>query len=205
MIMNLRKLAMGAAIAASVVGGSVAATAPVQAATLTPPGDFVISGKTKATSLSATQFKLDFTGLSIISSSGGLTGLTGTAISSLTLNKLGGTTIGPIAGFISGLSLGGDAVSFDLTGGNFTSTFNSATKYTVGSSFFGNLVSSNSIAAVGSIAVTRLNDSNFAFVPVSAEAVPTPALLPALLGMGAAALRKRKDEEAKVEAVDVKA
>ncbi|WP_448600776.1 PTPA-CTERM sorting domain-containing protein [Thermoleptolyngbya sp.] len=30
---------------------------------------------------------------------------------------------------------------------------------------------------------------------MSAEAVPTPALLPGLLAMGAAALRKRGDEE----------
>jgi hypothetical protein len=34
-----------------------------------------------------------------------------------------------------------------------------------------------------------------------ATAVPTPALLPALLGMGAAALRKRKGEAAEPEAM----
>jgi hypothetical protein len=34
---------------------------------------------------------------------------------------------------------------------------------------------------------------------LDAQAVPTPALLPALLGMGAAALRKRKDEAAEPE------
>jgi hypothetical protein len=198
--MNLKKLAVGAAIAASVVGGSVVASAPAEAATLTPPGNFTLSGTTSASSLNATQFKLNFTGLSVLSSGGGFAGITGTSIPSLTLNKTGATTLAPTLGFISGLTLGGDPVSFNLLGGTLTSSFTNATNYTVGGDFFGNLVSGNTVLAKGSLAITRSESFNSAFVPVASQvAVPTPALLPALLGMGAAALRKRKGEEVEAE------
>jgi hypothetical protein len=203
--MNLKSLITGAAIAATVVGGSVAASAPAQAATLTPPGGFTLDIKTSATNITQTQFKLNFTSVSVLNSSGGFSGITGTSIPSLTLNKTGTTMLAAIPGFISGLTLGGDVVTFNLLGGELNSFFTNATNYSVGGTFFGNLVSDNSVSAIGSLSSTVLSSFNSGTASVAATAVPTPALLPGLLGLGVAALRKRKGEGAEKEAVGVKA
>ena len=196
--MNLKKLAIGAAIAASVVGGSVVATAPATAATLTS-GGFNVTASTNATDVTASTFKLNFSGAAVSLASGGFTGLTGTSITSFVLNRVGTTTLGPINNFISGLTLGGDAVTFNLTGGDLFATFASATRYNVGGTLDGTLVSGNTILGSGSINVTRNVAFNQSNTTIVGTAVPTPALLPALLGMGAAAIRKRKDEAAEAE------
>ena len=204
--MNLKKFAIGAAIAASMVGGSAVATAPATAATLTS-GSFDITSQTTATNAAGSTFKLNFTNPIVSVADGGFTGLTGTSIASLILNKVGTTTIGPINNFISGLHLGADAVTFNLTGGDLFANFTSTTKYTVGGTLFGTLVSGNTILGDGSIQVTRNGGVNRS--TTSIVGVPTPALLPALLGMGAAAIRKRKGEaaeaESETEAVEVNA
>jgi hypothetical protein len=203
--MNLKKLAVGAAIAASVVGGSVVATVPVQAATLTS-GAFEIrknTGATTAENSAGLTFDLNFAPLPVTFDDGGFSGLMGSAIvQSLTLNKTGDTFFGSIANFFTGLTLNGDAVTFDVTGGKLDSNFISSSRYTVTGDLFGNLISGNSILGTATLNVNRSSVSNQAnfFVTGETAVVPTPALLPALLGMGAAALRKRKGADEGVKA-----
>jgi hypothetical protein len=208
--MNLKSLMTGAAIAATVVGGSVAVMAPAQAAILTS-GAFEIrnnTGATTATNSAGTTFDLDFAPLPVTFDDAGFSGLMGPAtVQSLTLNKTGSTMFGPIANFFTGLTLAGDAVTFDVTSGELFANFTSATRYTVTGDLLGNLISGNSILGVATLNVNRSSVSNQANFFVTGEtAVPTPALLPALLGMGAAALRKRKSEGSEAEeTVGVKA
>jgi hypothetical protein len=98
---------------------------------------------------------------------------------------------GPITGFIEGVNLADgfppSSVRFDLTSFIWNSTTGDA-------DLRGVFVSgSDSIAAVGRF-TSQLSGANPSSYSLSIEAVPTPALLPGLIGMGIAALRRKKEE-----------
>jgi hypothetical protein len=59
--------------------------------------------------------------------------------------------------------------------------------------------------ATGSLSGSQTSRSSDFSLSLNATAVPTPALLPGLVGLGVAALRKRKGEGAEKETVGVKA
>ncbi len=108
----------------------------------------------------------------------------------------------PITNFLSGIDIGGiftgppggDDVQFDLTEFVFNSTTGDSTllKGIFKSGSF-------SIAGIGRL-TSQTNLGSPSSYSLSITAVPTPALLPGLLGFGVAALRKRKLEAAAVEA-----
>jgi hypothetical protein len=217
--MNLKKLAVGAAIAASVVGGSVAATAPAEAAVF----NFTTSARLKNAGVAiGGNSQLDFitlpstyTGTFASTTLGNGTGRVDFptysdfanlgetfTLKDLSLKRIGtnawelATT--PIANFISGLSTG---VTFRLDTFGLTRSGNLFTaNYTGYFSNFPDGIGTGFFTTQG-IAASDGRGSSFS----SDINVPTPALLPALLGMGAAALRKRKGEAAELGQETVKA
>lgn len=116
------------------------------------------------------------------------------------------TLASPIANFLTGVDIptglfSRDPVSFDLA----SFTFNRALgRATFGGTFFSN---GFSIAGSGEFETIRNLGSSFQNYSFRFQAIPTPALLPGLIGMGIAAVRKRKSEQeaAASEAVEVEA
>lgn len=58
------------------------------------------------------------------------------------------------------------------------------------------------ISAFATIKQDNTKEGNYTNIVLSTTPIPTPALLPGLLGLGVAALRKRKSEESEVEATE---
>jgi len=214
--MNLKSIALGAAIAATAIGTT--AISPAQAASLDGGLQFASTGA-KAAKISNTKVNLQLSQsgpFSIINATGDFVGVTGAPVfKDLILNLTGGTlnngggfsAAAPVGSFISGLMLGANPVSFNLTDGAFVGFFKTATNFNLSGFFNGEFVSNGITIGAGSIA--SLSSTSFAGTSgqVASTAIPTPALLPGLLGLGVAALRKRKGEgsEAEKETVGVKA
>ncbi len=204
--MNLKSMFTGVAIAASVVTASAAVSAPADAAT------FDFSGNARLEQNNP----LGKSTLNFRQVPGGYATPIGTAadqdfnqfqISDLILNgtstpwNLNSVVVPP---FLSGLGIVPNGGSFNLTSFSLTQLSND---------FFGGVftgIFANGTAGTGTF---TSQSANFLTVGTSYSAaidyvaVPTPALLPGLLGLGVAALRKRKGEgsEAEKETVGVKA
>jgi hypothetical protein len=211
--MNLKNLAMGAAAAASVGVGSIATATPAEAGVLNF-GDTVrvqnVGGGTgNPLVVNFASFANPSTGTATIGSPTDV--FFGTTGSSITLKDLTLTNTGlnswalaaTVPSFITGLAGG---VTFDL---NRFELVRVNTGPLANRGFFADYsgIFSNfpDATGVGSF-TTQLSAANRRGALFSSTVnVPTPALLPALLGMGAAALRKRKGEAAELEQETVKA
>lgn len=211
--MNLKKIATTAAIAATVATGSAIASAPAQALSLN--GGFNFSGNPPSVSGSGSTVTLNFSGSAPFNISGltGFTGVTGTPVfKPLTVTQTQTPGVyaltAPLSGFITGLSQGGNPFSFDLTSATIVGGFTNVTNYFLAGVLTGNFTSLGSTIATGNAYFGASGNSPLTG-RFQATAVPTPALLPSLLGFGVAALRKRKGEaeatEAEAETVGVKA
>ena len=224
--MNFKSMTLkAAALAALSVTSAAAFAAPSQAASI-GAGDFSFSGKTKILTKTGSynnpsSVTIGFSGFSLDSVNEAFSNLKGIPkLANLTLVKTGSplstTPVSFIYGtakitdFITGIYLDknnnshkdpGEEVSFNLDPTNFTGSFTSATKYNFGGNFFGEVKNGNTVMGSGFLGAVRLNRSNRASGTI-ATAVPTPALIPGLLGLGVAALRKRKSEESEVEAAE---
>ena len=219
--MNLKSIVTGAAIAATLVAGGVVTMAPAHA------GDLKFSGtarlKNAGVALAGTSV-LDFAAFNGALNSVSVGTGTGTVafgsdaifgagpftLKDLALKKLTSdptsTTwqlVNPVASFITGLAGG---ATYNL------STFN-LTRVLAGSSpvfsadytgVFNNVPGGIGTLVSGNLALN--NGISFSST-VTGPPIPTPALLPGLMGLGVAALRKRKGEgsEAEKETVGVKA
>ncbi|HZG40204.1 MAG TPA: PTPA-CTERM sorting domain-containing protein [Nodosilinea sp.] len=215
--MSFNSLGLSASVVASVVGISALAISPVQAANLAP-GSFTISGTnvSSVTNFSGsgdTEFTLNFdtSPLAIVSTSGvfsGLPGLTGTpniATLNLTGTSPGEFTFGAKNSFITGLFQDGVSIVIDLNAGSLFGFINNPLDYG-----FSGILSGLLRAADGDVAVTNGTLSSFIIgagpgsnqssIRVSTTPIPTPALLPGLLGLGVGVLRKRKIQLAEPEA-----
>lgn len=143
-------------------------------------------------------------------------------ITPASLNLVGGSATGtPIANFISGLSIFDDTTSttkalsfnlksFSLGAANVTSvgTFtNVAYTSALSGTFFAGetFLGEGLLTSQFSVLTRRFNPNaaaNLAYSgSLAAAPIPTPALLPGLLGLSAAALRKRKGEQSEREQV----
>ena len=196
--MNLKTLGISAAVATSVAVGSVAVTSPAQALTLNFTGSTLL---TDAPAIGGTA-TLNFANVNT---------------TSFTDNIFGGpTSFGP-AGVpltLAGLSLTRTAVdSYSLTGPQawitgglpggrtFTlTTFNlvrgiSGNDFVADNfrGFFTPTVGGDGIGDFTTQASFRVQGTSFS---TTITAVPTPALLPGLVALGAGVLRKRKAAEA---------
>ncbi|MBW4480941.1 MAG: PTPA-CTERM sorting domain-containing protein [Tildeniella torsiva UHER 1998/13D] len=205
--MSFKAFVSSAAIAGTLVTGTVLASAPAEAAILvgsrlnlqnvTRGGVSFSSGGGVGT--------LDFEGLAggqavgLGASTGSFTGATSlplplARIQDLTLTDIGGGMFeftGLLPSFLSGIDLpgfpGGNDLQFDLTKFIFRQSTGDADI----EGFF--RLGSESIQGSG-LFTTQTNLGNPSSFSLSIEAVPTPALLPGLIGMGVAALRRKKEE-----------
>jgi hypothetical protein len=204
--MNLKSLMTGAAIAATVVSASVVSSASAQAAALEFGG-----GKVRLESgvPGAGQSTLNFS-----KNPGGFTTPGGTAVDGdfnefpikdivlSNLSPVSWSLAAPVNNFLTGTPLG----SFNLT------KFVLTQENDPGGPFFKGIISglfSNGNLGSGSFSsqsVNFLGNGGASYsVTLNSTPVPTPALLPGLVGLGVAALRKRKGEGAEKETVGVKA
>lgn len=214
--MKLKTLAFNAAIAGAVAVGSVATTTPTHAATITS-GGFVIDSPTTATAtLSDQNINLNFAGITdfgFIGRSGDFVGATaasdGIKVSNLLITPSSGTftpnsfqNFSAVANpnpFITGIKLSdGTDVVFKLLSSSIAGSFGNAdgtgaiNTFSLGGILNGEFIQPNVIGAQGTVASLRIDSSNGSNIRVAV--VPTPALLPGLIGFGVAAVRKRKKQ-----------
>jgi len=214
--MNLKSIVTGAAIAATLVAGCVATTAPAHAGNL----EFGGTARVKQANVAIGANSIfDFSGFDVGPLVGTGTGtvlvgsdpIFGVAGSLITLKdfqiqKTSATTwtlLAPVNDFITGLASGTYTLNtFNLTRGSVGPLTVFAADYT--GVFNNNLPGGIGTLVSGNLA---LNNGNGFSSTVTGPPIPTPALLPGLMGLGVAALRKRKGEgsEAEKETVGVKA
>ena len=228
--MNFKKIGLSAAIAAATIAAGLATTAPAEAAlikgsTVTLKNN-IQGGALKIDPTNTGGIKFDFfgarnaqaqpiaanQGVTVVSGTGDFLATNSNPIARIKDLNLASTLnpnlfkLGALSNFLTGLdakpsitNLNFDLASFvynKSTGiGRFKGTFTGG-QVGLGTFTLGSAI----LKPVGSPAV--LNDFNYS---LSLTAVPTPALLPGLLGLGAAALRKRKGEAAEAETAEVKA
>ncbi|MGA7932084.1 MAG: PTPA-CTERM sorting domain-containing protein [Kovacikia sp.] len=198
--MDFKTLSLNAAVATAVVAGSAMAISPAQAVTLTSGSIFFQPGNlsSSVSNLGGGTLQLSFTGGTPTGLTG-LAGVSGTPVFqnlTLTPNGSGGYTTGPVTNFISGLLFGGDPLSVDLGSTSFNGIFSNPSNYLLGSAIFNLQISSAGVPQLsGQGALFASSTPNNSFGVFSGtQAIPTPALLPGLVGLGWAALRKRKTE-----------
>jgi hypothetical protein len=198
--MNLKSLMTGAAIAATVVGGSVAVSAPAEA--------LIIGGASSFTPVSGLPATLNVTGeFSNGDLTGGFTSVTGIQVGTLNITAPG--NYGATPSYITNFVYQGQNAVFNLLSGSGVYISNSGLTF-FGDDIFGEIRTLGGTllaTATGSLSGSQTSRSSDFSLSLKATAVPTPALLPGLVGMGVAALRKRKGEgtEVEKETVGVKA
>ncbi|MBE9155768.1 PTPA-CTERM sorting domain-containing protein [Nodosilinea sp. LEGE 06152] len=215
--MTFKAFVSSAAIAGTLATGALVAPAPVEAATINvgstinfssvPNGTVAFNQSTGVLNFSAPTFGFpSFFNPQRIEAGAGTDSFAGVGpfalISDLTLTNNGGgffSLATPVENFISFINLppllgGFNDVQFTLT--KFIFNANSGDS-TLLEGFFTR--DGNTVAAVGQFTsqIGTIPNSSWS---LSLVAVPTPALLPGLIGMGIAALR-RKQEEASEENV----
>lgn len=202
--MKFKTPLLNVAAAAIALSAATVSVSPAQALSITPGSVLNISGSIQANPNNAAPTQFAFAapfptlgggpGKTIVfgspTSTGSFAGLDGFApIQNLTLTSLGGSLFsgGAVTNFITNIGAG---ISFDLTKFIYDNSTSSAT-------FEGIFKSdTDSIAASGGLFTSQLTSFNPSSYSGSIAAVPTPALLPGLIGLGMGMLRKRKKEMA---------
>ncbi|MGV0024925.1 PTPA-CTERM sorting domain-containing protein [Phormidesmis priestleyi] len=199
----------GAAAAAIALSAATVSASPAQAFDITPGSILSFVGSVKVAPNINNPSQLTFKSASgtankitiASDSTGSFAGLGGTtaAIKALPLLPIGGNFYkgGAIANFITGI--GPNAISFDLT----EFIFNKANADAKFSGIF--RTATSSILAENGTFTSQLNESKNITRKISSfsadvQAIPTPALLPGLIGLGMGVLRKRKKEMAEATA-----
>ncbi|MBW4693565.1 MAG: PTPA-CTERM sorting domain-containing protein [Lyngbya sp. HA4199-MV5] len=207
--MNLKSIGLNVAAATVVATGAAIASSPAQALSFNK-GTFVAGGQTSITNLTPTSFDLNFQNFGVTSTTGSLAGgnLTGTptlASLSFTKDASGNFNTSGLTSFVTGLKYQGQDAFLDINPFTFTAStafVNSATEYLLFSRTpFSGVFRTASLESITSITLGAVKLGTFNSSTLTAE-IPTPALLPGLLGLGVAALRKRKaqaTEEASAE------
>ena len=215
--MNFKSLSIGAAIV--ITTGMLSANS-VQAATLAPGSFQIGSGLPPAGSSlinftnsgGTTSFDLKFIlpELRLATRSGVFTtllaGSGGPTVRNLAFSGVSGSnqfTNAGSSGFIRNIFLGATEVFVDLNSfviNNATPSPFSATHYNLGGGFLGTVRdASGTVLGFGNLSALRSSNDHQAEIDIATiAAVPTPALLPGLVAMGIAALRKRRGEKVEV-------
>jgi hypothetical protein len=196
------KVCFGTVAATMVVAGVTLGAESANALALN--GGFVLIG-TVDTNPGATPV-LKFTNFTIAAKNGDFATLSGTPmIADLALtdpgslnNSAPNTSVyqhNSVANFITGLDLGG-GLSFDLDGSlvNLFGFIQNPDKFSIGGPITGFFKQGGISVGTGTIGVNNTNGISSIAITAASQ-VPTPALLPGLLGIGAAAWRKRKSQE----------
>jgi hypothetical protein len=214
---SLKSALTTTAVATALVAGSTFSAGSVQAANLAG-GDFTLTGSmsSQVTGYSGptdTLFNLSFdvTPLTIASKTGVFSTLTaGPAGINVALLQLTKSVVVPgvnifsyaaTSNFITGLKKDGDHVFLDLNAGFLTGSIINQGKYSFTGELSGFLKDSsgNSIVADGLLS-SFINGTGVGAnqSSITVNTVPTPALLPGFLALGAGMLRKRKAEGKKL-------
>jgi len=207
--MNFKTPLLGAAAAAIALSAVTVSASPAQALSITPGSILNIGGTVEASPNNAAPTKFVFdapfplfgggSGKTVIyekGSTGSFAGLDRFAsIQNLTLTQLtpGGHLFSSasVINFITDIKTG---ISFDLTKFIYDSSKSSATFEGIFRSV------TDSIAAKGGLSTFQLTSFNTTSYSGSIAAIPTPAMLPGLIGLGMGMLRKRKREMAAANA-----
>ncbi len=203
--MNFKSPLLGVAAAAIAVSAATIAPSSAQAFSIAPGSALDIGGVVQAQPGNISPLQLLFSSFGgnalkttiAPTGTGSFAGAGGEApIQNLSLTALGGGFFhtGSVANFITNIGAG---ISFDLTDFIYNNADGSA-------SFKGFFKSgADSIAANGGLFTSQLSVKNPTTYSASIAAIPTPALLPAVIGLGMGVLRKRK--KAAAEAVGAEA
>ena len=203
MSMSFKSVTIGALASAAIVSGATLSATPASAISLAP-GDFTLEGTSSVSEFSGagdTEFDLNFLDMGIVSSNGAFTGLTGSPlVQSLSISQTGATTFtgGGETNFITGLALSsGESVVVDLNPFSLSGSISSPQLYSFAGALNG-VVRASSSSAQANVILGAFNidfgsiRNNNTQIAVETREVPTPALLPGLLGLGVAASRKRR-------------
>ncbi len=216
--MNLKTIGIGVTAALTMTTGAVLSSAPAQAAII-GSGGFLLNGPTSVSGAGTANPAINFSSFNIASGSayGAFAGLSGTpTIKSLSLTDFGSINTPPnppgvfanpsVTDFITGLTLGGVNVAFDLdaSGINLFGSIVDATNFNIAGPITGTFRAGNTVIGKGFLGANNIGSVGgpISSISLTATAIPTPALLPGLVAMGVGVLRKRKAEAAK-EAVEV--
>jgi len=218
--MNFKSIGLGAVATTAMVVGSVFANTPVQAMTINAGDVLGLIGSARLQNADVavgSTSKLNFSsytnttsGTLLVSgaSSGAFEPLAlqfaFAEVKDLTLTKTATNTwvFAPATALVDFVTVAAGNVKYDLTKFTLTKEANLFT-----ANFEGLFRSDNEVAGTGSFApadsLTFLtNTGKGSSTSMDITAIPTPALLPGLIGLGVAALRKRKSEESGVEAAE---
>jgi hypothetical protein len=201
--MNFKSFGLKTAVATAVIVGSSIAISPAQAATF---GSVSFGGFNGLTSVKSTSVDFTTGNFTINSGSGTFANYVG---GTATIKDFA-TNATSILSFIKLAKTGFSDITFDLTAfldpqyveiGNELKTkpkSDNLGQFTARlSGFFqpGSVEADSAISALATIKQTANNDVTLITLK-TAESIPTPALLPGLLALGASVLRKRKAEVA---------
>jgi hypothetical protein len=192
--MNFKSIGLNAAIATTLVAGSALAVTPAQAAMI---GSVSVSGQS-AFSTAGSTTTVNFLNQKVSLAFGDFSSLLGNAVTVNPLTLVSGSTptVEPFIDF--------GTFTKDSTTANLSFVLNPSTFNTFGVGTFG-LISGGldgffkfggETVAKGNIFASSFGDPSFSgsLISINTTAVPTPALLPGLLALGAGVLRKRKAE-----------
>jgi hypothetical protein len=196
--MTLKALTFGT-LAASTLALASTVVSPAEAATVTGGFDFGKAGGVSA----ITNSKIDFVNtdnfFTLEQGTGTFAGLVNSRIS--ILNDITVPFSGPLD-FLR-VENGVNDILFQITRLENIDRDPVAGAPAFSANIFGNFIfEGDSTPARPSSLIFALSPRTGGFTNVSVEAVPTPALLPAIVGMGIAAVRKRKSAESVVESAD---
>ncbi|MBD1849809.1 PTPA-CTERM sorting domain-containing protein [Leptolyngbya sp. ST-U4] len=213
--MTLKFISFGSAIAAATV--TVAVSSPAQALNIVGT-NLSLDGAATIFRETSDVYDFSFSGVNITPESSTPPFEVGDEVSITPLNNLSeaGNLFGPIPNFITGIELtDGEVISFNLSNLLFRVDEDMINGATVATDFAlvfnGNFVRTDgTVFGFGAITTQiagPLAIGQSVIRPLSGDirVVPTPALVPAALGFGAAMLRKRKGEKAEKEAANAKA
>jgi hypothetical protein len=222
--MNLKHMTIGCVVLAA----SAAMSLPAHAAKLTNGSTLNLAnningGAIKIDPFNGTDLKFDFfgartpgitpalnnQGIRTVSATGSFPGTNNNPITQIKDLVLTGLInpdkfVGsPVTNFLAGIDVAGNSnLTFDLS----SFRYNKSTGIGKFAGVFSDGVKGLGVFTLGAPIVTPNTGTDDFRYTLSVTAVPTPALLPGLLGLGVAALRKRKGEGSEVEeTVGVKA
>jgi hypothetical protein len=201
---NFKQACFGAATMAVMATGTALIADSAQALSLN--GGFVMNGTTTVTGAGTTAPTLTFTNFALGNKTGDFTGLSGTpVIASLALTDptpVNDSTMNQgtysnlaVPNFITGLNLGG-ALTFDLDPSTISlfGFITDPTNFAIAGPITGIFKQGGSVIGKGFLGVN--NNNGISSISLTATSVPTPALLPGLVGMGIATFRRQRKQTA---------
>lgn len=216
--MNFKKNSFAITAMITMTIGTVGVETRAQAASLAP-GSFLLFGESSITDNNnpfntADGFVLNFNNMNIASgvSQGVFSGLDGTpTVNSLFLDSTGLTPNGlpgysavvngaSTPTFISGVTLADNTeITVELFSGSFEGTVFNQTNYNLSGTFNGLVKDVNGQVIANGSFFGMFNPANMSLSTVGVQTfatpAPTPVMLPGLIGMGVAALRKKKKQK----------